>query len=77
MLNFPPYTKDQITKILNDRLSKESEEENIVEPAAVRFCATKVAAFAGDMRKALDICRFVFFIDKNVWQLTLLKDVYP
>ncbi len=28
-----------------------------MEPTAVQFCARKVAAVAGDMRKALDICR--------------------
>ncbi len=29
----------------------------VMEPTAVQFCARKVAAVAGDMRKALDICR--------------------
>ncbi|KAK2561443.1 Cell division control protein 6-like protein [Acropora cervicornis] len=43
LLHFAPYTKDQIVKILQDRLTG--------------FCARKVSAMAGDMRKALDICR--------------------
>ena len=29
----------------------------VLEPNAVMFCARKVAAVAGDMRKALDVCR--------------------
>ena len=28
-----------------------------MEPAAIQFCARKVASQAGDMRKALDVCR--------------------
>lgn len=28
-----------------------------MEPSAIQFCARKVAALAGDMRKALDVCR--------------------
>ena len=31
--------------------------EKIIEPGAIQFCARKVAAVAGDMRKALDVCR--------------------
>lgn len=30
---------------------------SVIEPSAIQFCAMKVAAVAGDMRKALDICR--------------------
>ena len=30
---------------------------SILDAAAVQFCARKVSAMAGDMRKALDICR--------------------
>lgn len=28
-----------------------------MEPSAVQFCARKISAVAGDMRKALDVCR--------------------
>ena len=31
--------------------------EQVMEPSAIQFCAMKVAAMAGDMRKALDVCR--------------------
>ena len=30
---------------------------SVVENSAVQFCARKVSAVAGDMRKALDVCR--------------------
>ena len=32
-------------------------QECVVEPSAINFCARKVSAVAGDMRKALDVCR--------------------
>ncbi|XP_077997375.1 cell division control protein 6 homolog [Glandiceps talaboti] len=58
LLNFPPYTKDQIVTILQDRLEKtKCDGQQVVDAAAVQFCARKVAAIAGDMRKALDVCR--------------------
>ena len=31
--------------------------EQVLDNNAIQFCARKVAAVAGDMRKALDICR--------------------
>ncbi|XP_002733203.1 cell division control protein 6 homolog [Saccoglossus kowalevskii] len=58
LLNFSPYSKDQIVTILTDRLNKTKiDGAPVVDPAAIQFCARKVAAVAGDMRKALDICR--------------------
>lgn len=33
------------------------EGDSIFEPKAIQFCAAKVAAMAGDVRVALDICR--------------------
>jgi cell division control protein 6 len=33
------------------------EGSKIVDVSAVQFCARKIAAVSGDMRKALDICR--------------------
>ena len=33
------------------------EGSSIVDVSAVQFCARKIAAVSGDMRKALDICR--------------------
>jgi cell division control protein 6 len=36
---------------------KTKEDAIILDNPAIQFCARKVAAVAGDMRKALDICR--------------------
>ncbi|XP_032802331.2 cell division control protein 6 homolog [Petromyzon marinus] len=55
LINFPPYSRDQILAILQDRLS--GLKEGVVDPAAVQFCARKVSAMSGDARKALDVCR--------------------
>lgn len=55
LVNFPPYSRDQILAILQDRLS--GLKEGVVDPAAVQFCARKVSAMSGDARKALDVCR--------------------
>ena len=58
LLHFPPYTKDQIVTILQERLGSNSEgTQTVVDPMAVQFCARKVAAVHGDLRKALDVCR--------------------
>lgn len=53
LLHFAPYTKQQIIDVLEDRLAS----CDVLEPSALKFCAMKVATVAGDMRKALDICR--------------------
>ncbi|CAG5129425.1 unnamed protein product, partial [Candidula unifasciata] len=53
LMNFRPYSSVQITDILKHRLQRDC----VVEPSAVNFCARKVSAVAGDVRKALDICR--------------------
>jgi len=53
LMNFAPYTSSQITDILKGRL----ERDLIVEPSAINFCARKVSSVAGDIRKALDVCR--------------------
>ncbi|XP_048778181.2 cell division control protein 6 homolog [Ostrea edulis] len=58
LLNFPPYSREQIAAILQDRLQMlEKDGVSVVEPSAVQFCARKISAVAGDMRKALDVCR--------------------
>lgn len=42
-----------------------SNGEQVLEQNAIQFCARKVAAVAGDMRKALDICRRAVEIVEN------------
>lgn len=53
LLQFRPYTKDEITSILLHRLG----DSGIIDPKAIEFCARKVSAVFGDLRKALDLCR--------------------
>ncbi|XP_061840315.2 cell division control protein 6 homolog [Nerophis lumbriciformis] len=56
LLNFPPYSRQELSAIVQDRLSQASAG-GILDAAAVQFCARKVSAVSGDARKALDICR--------------------
>lgn len=55
VMNFPPYVREDIEKILEARLLEIGN--NIFEPSAIKFVATKVAASTGDMRKALTACK--------------------
>ncbi|KAK9966404.1 hypothetical protein ABG768_003516 [Culter alburnus] len=56
LLNFPPYSREELNAIVLDRLTQVSGE-GVLDAAAVQFCARKVSAVSGDARKALDICR--------------------
>ncbi|XP_076880782.1 cell division control protein 6 homolog [Brachyhypopomus gauderio] len=56
LLHFPPYSREELTAIVQDRLTQVSGE-TVLDAAAVQFCARKVSAVSGDARKALDICR--------------------
>nr|XP_055041024.1 cell division control protein 6 homolog [Misgurnus anguillicaudatus] len=56
LLNFPPYSREELNAIVQDRLAQVSGE-GLMDAAAVQFCARKVSAVSGDARKALDICR--------------------
>ncbi|KAL3696305.1 hypothetical protein R1sor_010381 [Riccia sorocarpa] len=55
VITFPAYTKDQILKVLQQRL--EDLPYVVFKDAALELCARKVAAATGDMRKALHVCR--------------------
>ncbi|KAK2721968.1 cell division control protein 6 homolog [Artemia franciscana] len=59
LLNFAPYTKQQLVTIINERLSEACTESNevVIKPAAVQLLSVKIASVAGDARKALDIAR--------------------
>ncbi|XP_007240198.3 cell division control protein 6 homolog [Astyanax mexicanus] len=56
LLHFPPYSRQELTAIVQDRLAQVSGE-GVLDGAAIQFCARKVSAVSGDARKALDICR--------------------
>ncbi|PKU71486.1 cell division control protein 6 homolog isoform X1 [Dendrobium catenatum] len=55
VVTFCAYSKDQIVEILQQRLMNLGC--NVFEPLALEYCARKVAAASGDMRKVLDACR--------------------
>ncbi|XP_044529907.1 cell division control protein 6 homolog [Gracilinanus agilis] len=73
LVNFPPYTKEQITTILQDRLKQVSGDQ-ILDNAAIQFCARKISAVSGDARKALDVCRrAVEIVESDIRSQTILK----
>ncbi|XP_021715500.1 cell division control protein 6 homolog B-like isoform X2 [Chenopodium quinoa] len=55
VLTFRAYSKDQIQKILQERLV--ALPYTVFQPQTLELCARKVAAASGDMRKALSVCR--------------------
>ncbi|KAF2312579.1 hypothetical protein GH714_035131 [Hevea brasiliensis] len=55
VVNFRAYSKDQILRILKERLM--ALPWTVFHPQALELCARKVAAASGDMRKALCVCR--------------------
>jgi cell division control protein 6 len=64
LLPFVPYTAPQIASVITTRLQSLLPETTnrlshvpFVHPAAVQFCAKKVASQTGDLRKAFDIIR--------------------
>nr|XP_012621293.1 cell division control protein 6 homolog [Microcebus murinus]XP_012621294.1 cell division control protein 6 homolog [Microcebus murinus] len=73
LLNFPPYTRVQIATILQDRLNQVSRDQ-VLDNAAIQFCARKVSAVSGDVRKALDVCRrAIEIVESDVKSQTILK----
>ncbi|GKV26190.1 hypothetical protein SLEP1_g35535 [Rubroshorea leprosula] len=55
VVTFRAYSKDQILRILRERLM--ALPYVVFQPQALELCARKVAAASGDMRKALSVCR--------------------
>ncbi|XP_028675261.1 cell division control protein 6 homolog [Erpetoichthys calabaricus] len=73
LLNFAPYTRQQLAEIVQDRLTQVSGEQ-VLDAMAIQFCARKVSAVSGDARKALDICRrAVEIVESDVRSQTVLK----
>ncbi|NWI64952.1 CDC6 protein, partial [Todus mexicanus] len=74
LLHFPPYTREQLSTILSDRLGQQEAGDPVLDAAALQFCARKVSAVSGDARKALDICRrAVEVVELEVRSQPLLK----
>lgn len=61
LLPFLPYTAAQIAEVVTSKLKSLQEVPTtavpFLHPAAIQFCAKKVASQTGDLRKSFDICR--------------------
>lgn len=57
-LVFEPYGRQQIERIISERLS----DVDLFEREAVEFCARKISSLSGDMRQALGICSFSLYL---------------
>lgn len=59
LLNFPPYSKQDIATILSRRIQEAVTEDvnNVIAPSALQFLGGKISSTSGDLRKAIDICR--------------------
>lgn len=58
LMNFAPYSKQQITEIFRMRL-EEAQVLDIFPPVTIQLLSAKVASISGDVRRALDIGRRV------------------
>lgn len=60
LLPFMPYAAPQIAEVLTAKLKSLMPDNSttvpFLQPAAIQFCAKKVASQTGDLRKAFDIC---------------------
>lgn len=61
LLPFMPYSAAQIANVLTSKVKSlvtdDTKMAPFLHPAAIQFCAKKVASQTGDLRKAFDICR--------------------
>jgi origin recognition complex subunit 1 len=58
-VDFPAYTRNQLEVIIKLRL----EGLDAFDSSAVNLVAAKVAFISGDARRALEICRYMFYIN--------------
>ena len=75
LLHFPPYSKQDIMEIITTRLAKVSDSNSVITPTAVHLLAGKVAAVAGDVRKALAVCRRAVEVVERKVRRQLLVDL--
>ena len=67
-INFQPYSREQLEKIVEARLASAKEEMDedkmpsqvVIAPDAIKLAAMTVSRITGDARRVLDICRFSF-----------------
>jgi len=71
-INFQPYLREQLEKIVEARLASAKdgleEEEGaskvVIAPDAIKLASMTVSRITGDARRVLDICRFASFPTK-------------
>ena len=59
LLNFQPYSKDQLFDIVKHRISgiALADGKPVLDDTAIKLCAAKVTSVSGDLRNCLDICK--------------------
>ena len=72
-LKFAPYSERELASIILQRVqpSEAGTATQLLERAAVTYCAKKVAASSGDARRALEVCRVA--TDRALLELTQLR----
>jgi len=61
LLSFQPYNTNQLIAIITAKLARlvvanDTPDVVVMPPKVIEFCARKVSAVTGDLRKAVDIC---------------------
>lgn len=75
LLNFPPYTKTELTNIISHRLENAGVAE-LFPINAIQLLSAKIASFRGDIRYALDVTRRVIELaDEKTDKKIELNDV--
>ena len=59
-LHFKPYTAAELQKIICQRVESACNDQLQITPSAIEYCARRISAVTGDVRKALDVCRWVW-----------------
>ena len=80
-INFQPYSREQLEKIVEARLASVKEEMDeekkhsqvVIAPDAIKLAAMTVSRITGDARRVLDICRFVFLIVPYLFLIFVLS----
>ncbi|KAF5013819.1 hypothetical protein F66182_15148, partial [Fusarium sp. NRRL 66182] len=71
-ITFPGYKHTDLIEIISSRLA--NVPGNIVDPDAIQSAIRKVAAFSGDARRALDICRRAVEIAEQECEANISKN---
>eukprot|EP00639_Heterosigma_akashiwo_P014766 CAMPEP_0206376260 /NCGR_PEP_ID=MMETSP0294-20121207/9374_1 /ASSEMBLY_ACC=CAM_ASM_000327 /TAXON_ID=39354 /ORGANISM="Heterosigma akashiwo, Strain CCMP2393" /LENGTH=238 /DNA_ID=CAMNT_0053824347 /DNA_START=97 /DNA_END=813 /DNA_ORIENTATION=- len=62
---FRPYTREQVEQIIQNRLAELKGSRVGVEPGGLKMIGMKVANVSGDVRRALQICRYALRVARK------------